>query len=231
MKRTLQAMMAFMVVTMLLAGTVSAATSQGLEWGVAVGDQWNFDITTTNEGAAGLDEVIYMEVLTRPTIPNVVSVLDDIPDLGLNITWANGTTLGWSALIFIFLAVASPFFATPIGNYSLLAELYATDSFYNGTIYDQSGYWGFNLNDFELIPSNSSTDIHVDFLKQDGMLAHWTVTTTNTTSSTEMATLTMIRQGLPSFNIMDFLQDNLLLVGIGVGVIVILGAVVCMRRK
>jgi hypothetical protein len=231
MKRTLQAMMACMFVTMLLACTVSAATSQGLEWGVAVGDQWNFDITSTNEGVAGLDEVIYMEVLTRPTIPNVVSILDNIPDLGLNMTWANGTSLGWSALIFIFLAVASPFFVCPIGNYTLLGALYTADSFYNGTIYDQSDYWGFNLNGFELIPGNASTNIHVDFLKQDGVLAHWTVVTTNTTSSAELATLTMTRQGLPSFNITDFLQNNILLVGIGVGVIVILGAVVCMRRK
>lgn len=229
MKRTLQAIMAFAVATMLLAGTVSAATSQGLEWGIVVGDQWNFDITSTEEGVVELDEVIYVEILTRPTIPNIITTLSEVPAPTFDMTWANGTSLGWSALIFIFLFIASPAVVFPIGNYTLLAELYNADVFYNGTVYDSGGYWGVDLNDFELL--GGSSDIHVDYLKEDGVLAHWTVTNTNTTTSEEVGSLTMIRQGLPSFNILDFIQENILLVGIGVGVIVILGAVVCMRKK
>ncbi len=234
MRRTLQAIVAFTVVAMLLAGTVSAATSQGLEWGIVVGDQWNFDIATTEEGVAELDEVIYMEVLVRPIIPNIVANLSDLPfdDIDLDITWANGTDLGWSALIFIFFIVAAPSFIVPIGNYSLLSELYNADSFYNGTIYDSGSYWGMDLNDFELIEgTNQSVDIHADYLKADGVVAHWTVTTTNTTDSTVMGTLTMVRQGLPGLDIVGWIRDNLLLVGVGVGIVVILGAVVCMRRK
>jgi hypothetical protein len=234
MKRTLQAVMAFAVVAMFLAGTVSAATSQGLEWGIVVGDQWNFNLTTTEKGAAQLSEVIYMEVLTRPTIPNVVANLSDLPFSGLhlNITWANGTSLGWSALIFIFFVVAAPSFIVPKGNYTLLSELYNADSFYNGTISDTSNYWGMDLNNYKLIPSmNESANIHVDYLKADGVVAHWTVTTTNTTDSTQLGTLNMVRQGLPGLDIVGWIQQNILLVGIGVGVIVILGAVMCMKRK
>ncbi len=231
MKRTLQAIMTFAVLAMLLAGTASAATSQGLEWGIVVGDQWNFDITSTSEGVVETDEVIYIEVLVRPTIPNIVEALDELPfdDLDLNITWANGTDLGWSGFIFILLFVATPSFIFPIGNYTLLGELYTADIFYNGTVYDSGGYWGVNLNDLELV--GSSMDIHVDYLKDDGVLAHWTVTMTNTTSSEVTGSITMTRQGLPGLDIIGFIQDNLLLVGIGVGVVVILGAVVCMRRK
>jgi hypothetical protein len=231
MKRTLQALMAFVLVSMILASTVSAATSQGLEWGIVIGDQYNFNITTTDNGVADMNEVIYMEVLTRPTIPNIVSNLTDIPTPSLNITWANGTSLGWSALIFIFLAAASPFFISPIGNFTLLGQLYVANSFYNGTIYDQSGYWGTNLNDFMLIPGNLTTDIHVDYLKQDGVLAHWTATTKNITSSSEIFKLSMVRQGLPttsgtSFDIIGFVTDNALYIGIGVVIILLVVIIV-----
>ena len=229
MKRTLQATMAFALVAMFLVSTVSAATSQGLEWGIVVGDQWNFDITSITEGVTELQEVIYVEVLTRPTIPNIMTSLSQLPLATLNMTWANGTSLGWSALIFIYLAIASPALIYPIGNYTLLGELYAADAFYNGTIFDQGGYWGMNLNDLEFL--GGSADIHVDYLKEDGVLAHWTVTTTNTTSSEELGSLTMVRQGLPGFNLIDLLQNNILLIGAGVGVIVVIVAVVFMRRK
>lgn len=229
MKRTLQAMMAFAVVAMLLAGTVSAATSQGLEWGIAAGDQWNFDLKNIEEGVVDFEEVIYIEVLTRPTIPNIVTALGDLPAPTFNMTWANGTSLGWSALIFIFFFVATPSFAFPIGNYTLLGELYTADVFYNGTIYQTGSYWGVNLNDLEF--GDTSFDIHVDYLKEDGLLAHWTMTAKNATTSEETGSLTMIRQNLPGLDIIGFIQDNILLVGIGVGVIVILGAVICIRRK
>ena len=234
MRRTLQAIMAFAVLAMLLAGTASAATSQGLEWGITVGDQSNFDITATTEGVVETDEVIYMEVLVRPVIPNIITALGELPfdDLDLDISWANGTDLGWSGLIFILLFVATPSFIFPIGNYTLLTELYNADDFYNGTVYDSGGYWGVNFNDFEFSEgSNQSIDIHVDYLKDDGVLAHWTVTMTNTTSSQVTGSIIMTRQGLPGLDIVGWIRDNLLLVGVGVGIVVILGAVVCMRRK
>ena len=232
MRRTLQAILAFAVAAMILTGIVSAATSQGLEWGIVVGDQWNFDITATEEGVTELDEVIYMEVLERPTIPNIVADLSELPfdDLELNITWANGTSLEWSYLIFIFLLIASPSFIFPIGNYTLLTELYNADSFYNGTVSDTGSYWAIDFNDFKMSElSNESADIHVDYLKADGALAHWTVTTSNTTMV--LGSINMVRQGLPGLDVISWIRENLLLVGVGVGIIVILGAVVCMRRK
>ena len=228
MKRTLQLLIALSIISMFIVSPVAAATSQGLEWGVAVGDQWNFNIKSTDNGVTTLDEVIYMEVLTRPAIPNIVDNLTDIPTPTLNMTWANGTSLGWSALIFIFLGIATPTFIFPIGNFTLIGELYEADNFYNGTLYNSGDYWGVNLNDLEFL--DASIDIHVDYLKDDGALAHWTVTTTNTTSSEQVGTLSMVRQGLPGLDIVGFIQDNLLLVGAGV-VILILLVVICARRK
>ena len=218
MKRTLQALLAISIATMFLVSPVAAATSQGLEWGIAVSDQWNFDIDSTTDGVAEMDEVIYFEITGGITaIPNILDDWSNIPKPTFDISWANGTSLGWSALIFIFFAAITDAWVVPIGNYTLLGELY-TDSLYNGTLFDSGGYWGFNLDDFFGQP----IDIHVDYLKTDGFLAHWTVTTEN-------GTLTMARQGL-GFDIMGFIQDNLILIAAG-GAILLIAIVVCVRRK
>jgi len=64
--------------------------------------------------------------------------------------------------------------------------------------------------------------IHADYLKDDGFLAHWTVATPN-------GTLSMDRQGLPALDIVGLVTDNILLIGVGLGVLIVL-AVVCKRR-
>ena len=221
MKRTLQALLAISIAAMFLVSPVAAATSQGLEWGVAVNDQWNFDINSTDNGVVEMNEVIYFELTGGlSTIPNILTAWSGIPKPTFDIEWANGTSLGWSALIFIFYVIITDSWVVPIGNYTLLGELY-TDGLYNGTISDSGGYWGMTLNNLDFF--GSDVDIHVDYLKTDGFLAHWTV-------STENGSLTMTRQGLPGLDIVGFIQDNLLLVAAG-GAILLIAIVVCVRRK
>ncbi len=202
---------------MFLISPVAAATSQGLEWGIAVDDQWNFDITSVDEGVTGMSEVIYFEATSGiSTIPNILDDWNNIPKPTFDVTWANGTDLGWSALIFILYMVVTDSWVVPIGNYTLLGELYEDDVFYNGTIYDSGGYWGMEIDSF----LGNPLDIHVDYLKDDGFLAHWTVTTEN-------GTISMVRQGLPG--IVDLITDNILYIGVGVGVLILL-AIVCKKK-
>ncbi|TFG31585.1 hypothetical protein EU528_05860 [Candidatus Thorarchaeota archaeon] len=218
MKRTLQVLLAISLATMFLVSPVAAATSQGLEWGIVVGDQWNFDISTTDNGVVDMSEVIYFEVTGGiAVIPNILDNWLNIPKPTFDIEWANGTSLGWSALIFIFFAVITDSWVVPIGNYTLLGELYE-DTIYNGTIYNVGNYWGYETDTILGQPIG----VHVDYLKSDGFLAHWTVTTEN-------GTLTMTRQGL-GFDIMGFIQDNLLIVAAG-GAILLIVLIVCIKRK
>jgi len=227
MRRTLGAMVAFAVVAMLLAGTASAVSSQGLEWAVVAGDHWSYDLTTTDEGVVDTEE-LYVVVNTTSTIPDTVTILLDLPYANSTMTFANFTDLDFStAFLMIFLAFITPRFIFPVGNYTLLTELYNADDVYNGTVYDSGGYWGMDLNDYELF--NRSTDMHADFLKADGVLAHWTLTSSNETSV--VGTVNMVRQGLPGFDLIGWIRENILLAGIGVGIVIIVGAVVCMRRK
>lgn len=221
MKRALQIMFAVSFATMFLVSPVAAATSQGLEWGIAVDDQWNFDITSVVEGVTEMSEVIYFEATGGiSTIPNILDNWNNIPKPTFDITWANGTSLGWSSLIFIFYFLVTDSWVVPIGNFTLLGELYEDHVFYNGTIFNSGSYWGMNLNDFEGF--GSEIDIHVDYLKDDGFLAHWTFTTVN-------GSLSMTRQGLPSLDIVGIITDNILYIGIGLGVLIVL-AIVCKRR-
>jgi len=220
MKRALQALLALSFVAMLIVSPAAAATSQGLEWGIDNGDQWNFDMTSVADGSTEFDEVMYFESTGGlSTIPNILDNWTLIPKPTFDITWANGTSLGWSALIFIFYFFVTDTFAVPIGNYTLLGELYEDHPFYNGTVYNSGGYWGMELTENIL---GGDVTIHVDYLKEDGFLAHWTVETVN-------GTLSMVRQGLPSFDIVGLLTDNALLVA--AGVIIILLIVICVRRR
>lgn len=216
MKRALQLLLAISFATMFLISPVAAATSQGLEWGIEVGDQWNFDLTSVTDGVTEMDEVMYFESTGGlTTIPNILTDWVSLPEPSFDVEWANGTSLGWSALIFLFYMVAVDRWAVPIGNYTLLGELYEDHVFYNGTIYETSSYWGMDVDYL------GELDVHVDFLKADGFLAHWTVTTEN-------GTLSMNRQGLPS-DIIGLITDNILYIGVGVGVLILL-AVVCKRK-
>lgn len=216
MKRALQLLLAISFATMFLISPVAAATSQGLEWNIEVGDQWNFDLTSVTDGVTEMDEVLYFESTGGlTTIPNILTDWVSLPEPDFDVEWANGTALGWSALIFIFYMVAVDRWAVPIGNYTLLGELYEDHVFYNGTIYETSSYWGMDVDYL------GELDVHVDFLKDDGFLAHWTVTTEN-------GTLSMVRQGLPS-DIIGLITDNILYIGVGVGVLILL-AVVCKKK-
>ena len=229
MRRTLEAILAFAVVAMLLVGTASAVSSQGLEWAIEAGDHWNYDLTTTDEGVVDTEE-LYVVVNATSTIPDTVTDLLDLPYANSTMTFANFTALDFStAFLMVFLAFITPRFIYPVGNYTLLTELYNADDFYNGTVYDSGSYWGMDLYDYELL--DRSADIHVDFLKADGVLAHWTHTASNITTSEVLGSVSMVRQGLPGSDLIGWIREHILIVGIGVGIVIIVGAVVCMRRK
>ncbi|TFG27319.1 hypothetical protein EU527_18690, partial [Candidatus Thorarchaeota archaeon] len=159
MKRALQLMLALSIISLFLISPVAAATSQGLEWGIESGDQWNFDFTVKEVNEDDFIEVMYFESTGGlTTIPNILTDWVSIPDPTFDITWENGSSIGFYGLIFIFYFIVSDTFVVPIGNYTLLGELYE-DSLYNGTIYNSASYWGMQLNDFEF--SGNTLDIHV----------------------------------------------------------------------
>jgi len=210
---------------------VAAATSQNLSWGVADDYQANFTMDATNpEEDLSLHEGMYIIVTAAPpTIPNVITVWTQVPTVTVDMKWTNGTSIGLYALLFIGLAAFGGRMVVPIGNWTLLTEVVKTTVGWNTStaFTSNSAYWGMSLT---ATSSGQRATIGALYLKSTGFLAKYTITVTNATSSAQIFSFSVIQEGLPN-DLVVMIQDNILLIGIGVGVVVILGAVVCMKRK
>ncbi len=94
----------------------------------------------------------------------------------------------------------------------------------NTTLINDGTNWGARLSGLE---DEMSMTVSVRYLKADGFIARYSLEALNTTSGIR-SSASLIRDGI-GIDIIGLLTDNILYVGIGV--IVILGAVVCMRRR
>jgi hypothetical protein len=182
------AFLAVLVVGMLFVANVSAATLQGLEWGIEEEDGFGFDYVIESNGNSTKYE-LFINCTDIIAIPNIVDTWSELEPILFDSRFGNTTPINWEISYFAFYSIAINHFAIPIGNYSLLTELYE-ESIYNGTVVNEGGYWGVDLN--YTIPNLYR--IHVDFLKKDGMLAHYSFEDTVFNES-----LTMVRRGLPAF--------------------------------
>ncbi|TFG05251.1 hypothetical protein EU538_11555 [Candidatus Thorarchaeota archaeon] len=229
MKRIVELLVALFLVGMFLISPVTAATSQGLEWGVDDGDQFNSQLHLETSDNQTVDEGVYMEITSTPTIPNIVTEWNDLPVLGVDLAWTNGTPMGFSALLFSLIVAGGGRIGVPTGNWTLLSELiddwwhdsiFAPDEL---TVIDNYYYWGVDAYEEQ---GDTETSVRLLYLKEDGFLAKYEVESTQDSDTT---IITAIRDGLPS-DIQVLVMDNILLIGGGLAVIVILGAVVCKKR-
>lgn len=219
MKRARELFFVFAVIACLLMTPVAAATDQGLEWGVQDGDRFDFNMHESSDGTV-VNEALYMTVTSRPLIANGISNWNAVPGVNIDIFWANGSSMGFSALIFVGIFFVNGEFCFPVGNWTLLTELRSSDP--DATITDSIFFWGFSWRGTFFDPE-IQTHLGVDYMKSDGFLAHYTVETVNQTSQETIYTASITRQGI-------FLQDNMLLIGAGVVLIIVL-AIVCKKRK
>ena len=230
MKRTLQTVLVMSFLAMFLISPVAAATSQGLEWGVAQNDEFTYRLTMVDEGVQTYDEGLNVTVTgSTPAITDPLTTWLGIPILDINMVYTNGTTVIFEALVIGLASIlVGGVFIAPKGNYSLLAELAAAAPWWtvNHTIVSDSAFWGIRLS---FIDDDAPSQIFVQYSKSNGVCARFNIESTNSTSN-KKSTLSLVRDGL-GLDIVQLLQDNILYVGIGVGVIVILGAVVCIRRR
>ena len=220
MKRARELFFVFVIVAFLLMTPVAAATDQGLEWGVQDGDRFDYNMHQS-VGADVVDEALYMTVTSRPSIADGISNWAAVPGVYIaDVFWANGTSMGWAALIFLGVFFVDGEFCFPVGNWTLLTELRSSDP--DAEITDSLLFWGFSWRGTFMDPE-IQIHVSVDYLKSDGFLAHYTWETVNQTSQETTFTASITRQGL-------FLQDNMLLIGGGVVLVLIL-AIVCMKKK
>lgn len=227
MKRALSTMLALSFVAMFLVCNVAAATSQGLEWGVALNDEFTFQYTIIEEGETTLNEGVNFTVESTPgTIDDPFTDWSNIDFVDVDLVYTNGSSMGIETLYLLGIIIVGAGFAVPIGNFTLLTELLMNSAIWteNHTIVNDGTNWGARMSGTD---DEMTMQISVHYLKTDGFIATYTFESTNTTSGIS-SRVTLIRDGL-GLDIIGLLQDNILYVVIGV--IVILGAVACMRRR
>jgi len=226
MKSTIQLFLVAAIIGAVLAAPAAAATSQGLEYAVKEGDRFNFLLEMESE-TSSVSERLYIVVAGVPTIPNAMTVWTELMQIGFDVFWANGTAIFWMILPFIFYPITeyvSHQICVPTGNYELLSELLLDTYTEKVTTTNGYYYWGAK---YISMDAGYAVQVTLMYLKSDGFLASYTVTHTNGTDTT--FTQSMVRDGLPS-DIQVLIMDNLLFIGIGVVVLVIIGVVVCKKR-
>jgi hypothetical protein len=236
MKRTLQFLLAISFAAIFLISPVAAATSQGLEWGIALNDEFLYHMVAVDEGVQTINEGVNLTITeTPPAIDDPLTNLTDIGTFNFTMTFYNGTSIGLYGLVFLALYVVGSHFAYPVGNYSLLTQLAMAQSWWNSsyTITDNSLYWGISTN---LTSGDEQESITAEYLKSDGLFSRYILEVTNTTDYTS-SSYSFIRDNLPTlptttsagFDIIGFVTDNALYIGMGV-VIIILLAVIIKKR-
>ncbi|MDH4213479.1 MAG: hypothetical protein OEV85_06125 [Candidatus Thorarchaeota archaeon] len=229
MKRTLQFLLAMSFVAMFLISPVAAATSQGLEWGIALNDEFTFKMIFIDEGEETFNEGINATIAeTPPAINDPLVNLTGIDTFNITMTFYNGTELGLYGILFLGLIAVGSHFAYPVGNFSLLSELAMDESFWdeNHTIINNSQVWGISYSETS---GDETESITAEYLKADGFCYRYMLEVTNTTSNIETS-VSFVRD-MPSsgFDIVGFITDNALYIGIGV--IIVLLLVIIFKKK
>jgi hypothetical protein len=167
------------------ASNVDAVTAQGLEWGVAVNDRINYGIAVTYHNATydlNLTEQMYLIIDAVPVIPDNVSHLAQAALYEFTTYWDNGTVMDdfWNNFLLIM-----PFYVLPIGNWSLISELYGEIDPPVITMNEKSIFtvvWATNFDSTQVV------------LKSDGVLSY-SYTEWNRIGMEDYLTIELTREG------------------------------------
>jgi len=231
MKRAVLIVTALTVLTVCVVFPVTGANLQGLKWGFNPGDKIDYQVSImATSPAFNLNEGMYTVMGSVSAIPGTVNLWSDIPypNLSFDWRWTNGSVVPFLLwLYFLPLALFGGYLAVPIGNWSLLTKLVDKIPLWeiNTTMVENSAFWGMSLTGTS---SGDTIVLETSYLKSDGVIATYHWTQTDIATHVKEGEVYLVRQGLPN-DILVFLQDNVLYIGIGVVVLVLL--VVAYKRR
>ncbi|RLI56622.1 MAG: hypothetical protein DRO87_04025 [Candidatus Thorarchaeota archaeon] len=227
MKRTLNVVLALAFASMFLVMPVSAATSQGLSWGVTASDEFTYHYVFDVTNDTSFNEGMNLTIQTVPGLPDPLTSWDAIPEVTSDLVYTNGSAPGLEILGLLGMIMVGGYFAVPVGNFTLLSELAMDAAWWteNHTIINDGTYWGIS---YAVTSGDSTGTISSKYTKSDGVLAAYVLSQHNTTSG-DSNSISFTRDDT-GFDIMSFIQDNLVLVAAG-GVVVLIALVACARKK
>lgn len=225
MKILLRTAAVLLTITICIVSPVTAATSQGLEWNLDESDRFQYQLRVEIGDNVTVDDEFTIEITDCPTIPQTVDDWREIPSLGLDMRWINGSSMTeYNETILDDIAYVGGRVGVPLGNWTLLAELFsawyaeipvALDQL---TVIDGHYYWG--------VDTRSVGQLYrILYLKEDGFLAEFEV---HFYISSFSAGLTVTRDALPS-DIQVLFMDNLVYIAIAAVAVVIV--VVAWKRR
>jgi hypothetical protein len=229
MNRTLQCLFALSFTAMFFISPVAAATTEGLEWGIALHDEFTFHMIFIDEGNETINEGLNVTIVEDPpTIPDPLVNLTSIGTFDINMTFYNGTELGLYGILFLGLLLVGSHFAYPIGNFSLLTELAMAETWWdtNHTIINTAQVWGISYGETS---GDETSSITAEYLKTDGFCYRYILDVSNGTSGLETSVSFVRDMPSSSFDIVGFITDNALYIGMGVVIILLL--VIIAKKK
>jgi hypothetical protein len=191
--------------TLISAVPVTAQTDQGFEWGFEYDDEIHFMMHLNATGFHIDEEIFLVSNDTLPAIPDSIDNWTDIPYTGIEAYYANRTQLGIEILTFVAMYNAY----VPIGNWALLSDLayyrHNVENVTHASVYPS--FWGYRWEDDDwlladggmTVYSNYTINVHVEYLKTDGFLAHYSVDAYNTTTMADAGEIVLERMGIEEY--------------------------------
>lgn len=205
LKRVSIIIVVLFLTTLISVMPVIAETDQGFEWGFAYDDEIHFMMHLNGTGLQIDEEIYFVSNDTLPSIPDSMNNWTDIPYTGLEAYYANGTQLGFEILTFV--AMYNVYL--PIGNWTFLSTLAQTTHTVENFTLDPEDpfFWGYSWEDDDwvlsgegwTIWSNYTLYVHVEYLKTDGFIAHYSVDAYNTTTRADAGEITLERLGMEKY--------------------------------
>lgn len=137
--------------------------------------------------------------------------------------------MGLLTLIFLCVYAVGGMFVLPTGNWTHLSGLVSVSPLFTGeSIISYVGECGISLEE-DTSPTEKIV-VTATYNKTDGFLARYSLENWDTSTNTMTDSWSATRIGVPAGSFLDLLMDNILYVGIGVVLILIIGVVDCKRK-
>jgi len=228
MKNKAAPILAVLCLLTILIPIVTATSNQNLDWGVEVGNRYDyhFRYQDYNNPIYDTEFDFYIEVESLPTIPNDITKVNSplFFNISIDLDWffANGTDMG---LYVAFL----PHMIHPVGNWALWATLLeewesrSTNYIESITISETLSRWTWTrhsqITDTDLLGEDGTAT----FQKSDGVLTYFRDTGFDGSGDKYFEyEVTLLNAGLP--------MEDIIAVG-GVVVVLVVVIVVCLKRK
>ena len=183
---------------LLLIAPVAAETSQGLNWTVEIGDQYRYNVLYWEEGTYFHEDMYINITVNHLALPDPLTDWWDIPDPPGEVYYANGTSPGMLAMVFVYTWKL----VVPIGNWTLMTELVENVTYWDflsddvdnvSVIEDTWLHWGYSYN-ITVDPANIiCNNTH---LKSNGVLTREYLAAYNATDDTLLGEITILCDGV-----------------------------------